>query len=423
MIGIPKINPVADVVVTEPEVDQLDNGIEVYGFNGGANDVIKMDVIFSAGRWTEQKPLSAAATSALIKSGTHEESAFDLEEKIDYLGSTIKASAGYNGFTLSIYCMTRYLEESLKIFQRILFQGTFPERELNIYKSNSLARLKVNLLKNDYVGDMAFKKMLFGEDHPYGYETTAESIDSLDREAIRDYYKNNFTLENCFIGLAGKYGRTEIDLINKYLGQKEAWSGKSNIVASHDWTMTPASQLKVVEKLKDSVQASIYIGMPSIERKHEDYQSLSFLNLIYGGYFGSRLMKNIREDKGMTYGIYSYIQHYKHAAAFIINTETGIEYADACIDEIYAEMERLRHQQIGEKELRKARNYMMGRLLDQVDGPFNSAGTFFGLKSHNIPLSYIHETVNALKDADPEVLMSVAQKYFDKEGMYEVVVK
>jgi predicted Zn-dependent peptidase len=423
MIAFPEIKPVAELKITEPEVHRLDNGIEVFSFSGSTNEVVKLDMVFDAGRWMEKYPLSASATAALMKSGTDKDSAFELEGQIDFLGSTIKASAGYNGFTLSLYCMTRHLESSLKIFARILHQGMFPESEIELYKINRQARLKVNLLKNDYVGDMIFKEMLFGPDHPYGYTTTANFIEALNREKIVSYYRDQLRMDNCFIGLAGNFKQGDLDLLNRYLGQAEAWPVHASPERALQHTAKASANMQRTEYLKDSVQASIFIGGLSLGKKHEDYFALSLLNLIYGGYFGSRLMKNIREEKGLTYGIYSYIQQYKHAAAFIINTETALEYVDQCLHEIYAEMERLRQQPIDDKELSKARNYIMGRLLDQVDGPFKSADTFQGLKSHGIPLSFLSETVSALGQLDADTLMHTAQKYFRREAMYEVIVK
>lgn len=420
---IPEIKPVEAIRLTEPEVYEMDNGLPLYAFNGAANEILKFEMIFDAGRWAESAPLSAAATAAMFKSGTDSRAAFEIETSIDFLGSTLKASAGYNSFTVSLYCMTRHLEAGLELLVDTLFNGNFPEQELNIYKVNALSRLKVNQRKNDYVGDMLFKELLFGPDHPYGYRTTAERVEGVDREALLDYYTRELLYTNCILGLSGRFGREEVDLINKYIGQAAAWSSKAADRMPHHHLAVPSGDKHLTQSLQDSVQASIYIGAPTISRKDPDFHTLSLLNLVYGGYFGSRLMKNIREDKGLTYGIYSYIQQYRHAAAFIINTDTAVEYVPQCLDEIYAEMDRLIQQPIDSGELRKARNYLMGRLLDQVDGPFKSASTFLGLRTHDIPLSYIKEKEKALMAIGPDALQDAARKYFRREEMYEVIVK
>ena len=419
---LPEIKPVVSLEFQEPESFVLDNGIELYGFNGSTNDILKLSVIFDSGRWTESNPLSASVCSELFKSGVSEKSAFEIEESIDYLGSTIKASAGYNSFTVSLYCLTRNLEPCLQILVQLLNDTIFPEDELELAKTNRLSRLKVNQMKNDYVGDMLFKEVMFGNQHPYGYVTTKKMINDVNRDDVLNFYSNNLNYKICLLGLAGKFGSTEIDLINKYLGNQDYWKHSGHI-NTQSWDTHPSSEKIHIKELPDSVQASIYIGKDCIQRDHEDYFGFSFLTMIYGGYFGSRLMNNIREEKGLTYGIYSYIQNYRNASVFCINTETATENIGQCLHEIYFEMERLKNQPIEQEELLKARNYMLGRMLDQVDGPFKSAGTFIGLKSHGLEVTFLRKMEYYLKNVEPSHLQDLAQKYFVKDDLYEVVVR
>ncbi|MEZ5003216.1 MAG: pitrilysin family protein [Chitinophagales bacterium] len=419
---IPAVKTVASIQFTEPEVYTLDNGLEVFGFNGAGNDVIKVDLIFSSGRWTENKPLVSAFCSDLLKSGTKDQSAFDLAERIDFLGGTLKSSAGYNSFTLSLYCLTRHLEACLQILLPVLNDTIFPENEIVLTQQKRLSKLKINQLKNDYVGDMAFKEMLFGPNHPYGYVTTADMIKSIDQNDIIEYYYHQLNPSLCYVGLAGKYGTAEIDLLNKYLGNKDNWQ-KGLAETVPNWEIESSQKQKRYIELPDSVQASIYIGNRTIERSHIDYIPFALLNMVFGGYFGSRLMSNLREDKGLTYGVYSYNQNYKYGAAFIINTETALKHLKTCLKEIYFEMDRLKDQLIPEDELLMAGNYLLGRLLDQVDGPFKLSNTFMSLKGHGLSLDYFKQMEKTIKSINPEQLLETAQKYFIKENMFEVVVK
>jgi len=421
--AMPPIAPPAPIQVTEPETYMLDNGIEVFGFNGAVNEILKVDLIFDAGRWAETHPLTSSVCSGLIKSGTASVNALEMETQIDFLGSTIKASAGYNNFSVSVYCMTVHLEKCLIILQDILHKTVFPEKEIELDKVKRNARLRVNERKNDYVGDMVFKEALFGNEHPYGYTTTSSAIDNISQDQLIEYYRSALTPVNCMIGISGNYKPKEIDLLNKYLGDASDWQDKNSVPVTKTWTTAPSDLRKIERELKDSVQASLFVGTHSIERLHPDFKALSFTNLIYGGYFGSRLMKNIREDKGLTYGIYSYIQNYKHASAFIVNTETAVENVDQCLHEIYAEMDRLREEAVGDQEILIARNYVLGRMLDQVDGPFKSASTFMGLKSHDIPLSFIKDIELAVRGFTAEDLQATADKYLQKGNMYEIVIK
>lgn len=419
---IPNIKPVASIQFQEPEVYKLDNGLEVFGFNGAGNDIIKVDLIFSTGRWTENKALVAAFCSELIKSGTKDKTAFDIAEGIDFLGGTLKASAGYNSFSISLYCLTRYLDPCLQLLVTILNDTIFPEKDIEMARQKRLAKLNINQLKNDYVGDMAFKEMLFGKNHPYGYVTTADMINAVNKNDLIEYYHKQLNSDICYVGIAGKFNQNEIDLLNKYLGNKDNWK-KGLAQNIPNWTIESSKEHKKYIDLPDSVQASIYVGNVSISRKHEDYIYFAMLNMVYGGYFGSRLMSNLREDKGLTYGVYSYTQNYKYGAAFIINTETALKHLKTCLKEIYFEMNRLKEQLIPNDELLMASNYLLGRLLDQVDGPFKSSSTFLSLKGHDLSFDYLKKMETTIQNITSEQLLETAQKYFIQENMFEVVAK
>ena len=421
-ISIPDIQPVASLQLQEVDKFELDNGINIFGFNGANNDVLKIDLVFNSGRWTESKPLQALFCSGLIKSGNAQRSAYVISESIDFLGSTISASSGYNSFSLHLYCLTRHLESCLKLLIEILNDTSFPENEIKLKKAQSLSALKTNQLKNDYVADMIFKEQLYGSNHPYGYKTTEHAIQSIHRADLLAYYKGGLSQNICYICVAGKYAQKEIDLLNRYLGNNDNWN-KSKELKQPNWEIKCGKNKKIETRLPNSVQASLFIGNISIERKHKDYFTFALLNMIYGGYFGSRLMSNLREDKGLTYGVYSYNQNFKYSSAFIINTETAIEHVNRCLKEIYFEMTRLKEELIPEEELNMARNYLLGRLLDQVDGPFKSASTFLGLKGHGLTFDYLKNMENKLNNINPKQLLNCAQQYLEEEDLFEVVVK
>jgi predicted Zn-dependent peptidase len=420
--SFPLIQSPTNIQFLEPEVYALDNGIAVYGFNGARKDIVKVSLLFDAGRWAESVDLSASFCANLIKSGTKQYTAYALEEAIDFSGSTIKTSAGYNSFTIDLFCLTRYLKDCLPILVDVLNNTTFPESEIEHSRSKRLASLKVNELKNDFVGEMTFKQLLFGDQHPYGYTTTIERIEAVDRAAILNYYTSRLHQNKCTISIAGKYSSNEIDLLNRYLGNHDYWN-KTVAENTASWKIEPSKEKKKVLSIPKSVQASINIGNITIDRTHPDAFNFAFLNMIYGGYFGSRLMTNIREEKGLTYGIYSYIQKHKHASAFIINTDTAIENIDECLKEIYFEMTRLKEELIGEEEMLKARNYYLGRMLDQADGPFKVQDTFMSLKNHGLSFDFLKKMVHSIQTMEAISLQKTAEKYFNTEEMFEVIVQ
>ncbi len=418
---IPTIHNIEHIVFSHPEKLSLSNQIPIFGFNDAKIDILRIDLVFDSGRWTEPAPLVAEMVAKLFKSGTAELSSFQLNEHIDFYGTTIKASAGYNTFNVQLFCMNRFLEPSLKLLMTCLQSIIFPENEIEILKKNSIAKLKVNLEKNDYVADLTFKKIIFGEHHPYGYAVNEETISTIEQKTLLDFYTNELTADNCTIFLAGNYQNEELKLLDQYIGQ---WQTKKKSISTpkhvlSDLTTLPKNTLVVNEK---SVQASIIIGKRSIQKNHPDYAALVLLNTILGGYFGSRLMSNIREEKGLTYGIYSGISTLKYDAVFSIQTDTNVEKKQECLNEIYFELERLCKELISDDEIKLARNYLLGKFLTRTDGAFNQIELYKSYYIENVNISKFEEFVNTIRQTDALSLQQLANQYLSKDSMFEVVV-
>jgi predicted Zn-dependent peptidase len=173
--------------------------------------------------------------------------------------------------------------------------------------------------------------------------------------------------------------------------------------------------------MPDSVQSSVRIGCISIAKNHADFPELNILNTVFGGYFGSRLMRNIREDKGYTYGIHSYITHFEHASYFVIDTEVGNEVCKAAMDEIYHELETMRTVQVTGEELLTVKNYMLGSLLRATDGPFNRISAIRNSVLSGLDEMYFTRLVDAIKHITPERLKDLSNIYFANENMQEVI--
>lgn len=418
---IPQIHTIDTISFPKPEIITLKNNLKVFGFNGTKNDIFRMDLVFNSGRWTEPAKLISETAARLLKSGTAKLSSFELSEQIDFYGSTIKTSAGYNTFTVSLYCMNRFLEPSLELLKTCLTEIIFPVNEVELFQKNSIAKLKVSQEKNDYIADVVFKKSVFGDEHPYGYETTEERIKNITQSLLLQFYKQDIQPTNCTVFIAGKYGDNELYLIDKYLG---GWNQEQGIRNQDNKIIeTIQSDNKKIRITKEkSVQASIIIGKEFFNKHHEDYASFVLLNTIFGGYFGSRLMSNIREDKGLTYGIHSGLSTLKHSGIFSIQTDTNLENLEVCLREIYMEIERLQNELIPQEEITLARNYLLGKFLGRTDGPFNQIEVFKSYFIEGLDINKFEEFVETIKHTDALSLQRLAQDYLHKDSMYEVVV-
>ena len=298
--------------------------------------------------------------------------------------------------------------------------ATFPQEELDIHLQNKKQKFHVNNQKVANVARKRFVELLFGEKHPYGINVKEMDFDVINRELLKKFYLNYYRANSCKIILAGKVSEDVYTLLDEHFG-------------GNDWLATNSLEVKPIEITSamereqliykdDALQSAIRIGKVLFNKTHPDYQSLLVLNTIFGGYFGSRLMSNIREDKGYTYGIGSGIASLKHSGYFFISTEVGVEVSKKAIDEIYMELKRIQTELVHEEELELVKNYMLGTFLRSVDGPFALAERFKGIMEYDLGYDYFDRYIATIKSISASKLKELAAIYLDKDSMIELIV-
>ncbi|HRI19724.1 MAG TPA: pitrilysin family protein, partial [Panacibacter sp.] len=346
----------------------LDNGVPVYAVDAGETDVLQIEWVFYAGNWYEDKNIVAATTNYMLKNGTKNKSAFAVNEHFEYYGAYLNRSCYNETATLTLHCLNRHVNTLLPVVAELLTESILPEEELTTYKQNQQQKLEVSLKKCEFVAGREIDKLLFGFNHPYGIYTCKEDYDALQREELLQFYKQYYTYGNCILFVAGKLPADIQEQLNNNFGQLP-FNRQSVSVVMHE--PRPAAEKKHhIINDENGVQSAIRIARPFPNRHHPDFIKVQVLNNIFGGYFGSRLMSNIREDKGYTYGIHSYLQNHIQQSAWLVSTEAGRDVSGATITEIYKEMERLCKEPVQEDELHLVRNYMIGSILGDLDGPF-----------------------------------------------------
>lgn len=418
----PQIHDAVEFEYKLPPINkrQLDNGLPLYWLDAGVQDVVEIDWIFPAGLWYEQKPAVAHATAGLIKNGTSKHSAEQIHESLEFYGAQLKANAGNDFASLSLYCLTKHLPSLLPIVLEVLSDAVFPEQEVEIHKQNAIQRLLVNLRKCEFVANQRIDALLFGEFHPYGRYSKKEKIEAVHREDLVTFYKEYYNLANVKIFMGGKVGEKEVGIINDIFGkvQLEKRPVKEEVFSAP----APSQRIHKVSNDPNGVQGAIRIGRLFPNRHHPDYTPMVVLNTLFGGYFGSRLMSNIREDKGYTYGIYSSLTPEMNGGSLVIHTETGRDVVESAIKEIYHEMEVLCSEAASEEELLLVKNYLLGGLLGDLDGPFSILQRWRTLILNGFNEDYFNNNIRIYKTIDAGYLKSLAQKYFEVKDFYEVVV-
>jgi zinc protease len=398
----------------------LDNGVEVYAVNAGTQEVLSLELVFSAGNWFEQQNNIAAATNYLIKNGTKNRTAFQLNEHFDYYGSHLSRGCYNETANIVLHCIDRHFATHLPVIAEMITDAIYPQHELDIYKQNMQQRLTVNLKKCDFVAGRLIDEYVFGKDHPYGVYSNKEDYDALQQEQLQDYYKKYYTEGKCIIFAAGLLPANFEQELNKTIGQLPL--NKKEIPAILH-PVTPADEKKYrIANDPNGVQGAIRLAQPFPNRHHPDFQPVQVLNTLFGGFFGSRLMSNIREDKGYTYGIHSYILNHISTTAWMVSTEAGRDVSEATITEIYNEMKDLREELVDEEELQLVKNYLIGTILGDLDGPFHIIGRWKNLILNGLDENYFYQSVNIIKTISAKELQALANKYLHPEKFYELVV-
>lgn len=398
----------------------LDNGIPVYSIDAGAQDVLMVEWVFHAGNWYEEKNIVAATANFLLKNGTRNKTAFAINEHFEFHGAYLNRSCYNETATITLHCLTKHLAELLPVVAELIMESIFPEEELAIYKQNQKQRLEVNLKKCDFIANRLIDEYVYGFHHPYGRYTSTLDYDQLQRDELLAFYNKFYSSGKCLVFVAGKPPADLAKQLNHSIGGLPL---NQVAIPEQTYNQQPADIKKynIVNDM-NGVQGAIRIARPFFNRHHPDFAKVQVLNNIFGGFFGSRLMSNIREDKGYTYGIHSYLQNHIHNSAWMISTEAGRDVCEATIEEVYKEMKILCNEAVNENEMNLVRNYMIGSLLGDLDGPFQIIARWKNYILNNLGDSFFYESIRTVQTITADEVQALAQKYLNPDDFYELVV-
>ena len=414
----PAFRQVNDINFIKPTANNLANGIPVYTINAGETELVRIEFIFENVNWDVRQPLQAVAVNGLINNGTKTLTAKEIAEKIDYYGAFLQTDYSADHTTITLYSLTKHLPSVLPIVWSILNESVFPQHELDIYKQTQKQKLQVSLQKNDYLARKTFAHAIFGNT-AYGSDINLADYDQLQQQDLLAYYKAAFQPKNCTVVVAGKFVNEDFKVLDQVFGGQ--WNNAAEFSKiSFQFPVSKGEDL-YIEK-PEALQSAIRMGNLSINRTHEDFPALQILNCVFGGYFGSRLMNNIREDKGYTYGIGSGIASLKHAGYLFLATEVGADVCANALTEIEKEINLLRTDLIGDEELGLVRNYMLGSLLGSLENAFSHADKFKNIYFAGLDYSYYDNYINTVKNITAEELKVIANRYLDWNAMTRVVV-
>jgi zinc protease len=398
----------------------LDNGVPVYTVDAGTQEVFQLELVFYAGNSFEKQKAVAGATNFLLKNGTSTKTAFEINEAFEYYGAHCARACYNETAVINLSSLSKHLDKLLPVVKEMITDSIFLEEELATYKQNSKQRLSVSLKKSEFVAARLIDAYVYGEQHPYGTYTNPEDLDALNTAQLKEFFNQYYVNGSCVIFVSGKLPADLKEQLNNNFG---GLSLKANNEALPAINPQPATEKKYrINNDAEGVQGAIRIARHFPNRHHPDFMKVMVLNTLFGGYFGSRLMSNIREDKGYTYGIHSYVQNHLQQTAWLISTEAGKDVSEATVEEVYKEMKLLREELVDEEELLLVRNYLIGTILGDLDGPFQIMGRWKNIILNKLDEKYFYDSVHIIKTITAEEIRELAKKYLNPEDFYELIV-
>lgn len=414
----PEFNGVENINLLKPEYKKLANGCNLYSFNSGGQDLVRIEWIFGNLRFDPKKPLLNVAVNTMLTDGTGELTAAQIADKIDFYGAFLQVDYSYDHSQVTLYTLTKHLSQTLPVIKDVITNSIFPQKELETFVRNQQQKLQVSLQKNDFVARRVFNKALNGETI-YGLAAEPADFQSLKRDDLLVHFKQMYQPTNCTIIIAGKTDELALNLLTKTF--EDGWATTIPVDNTQP-ELTPSVERFFYTEKKGALQSAIRIGTPFINRTHPDFPAMQVLNTVFGGYFGSRLMANIREDKGYTYGIGSGMSSFKQTGSFFIASEVGADVCQSAVNEIEKEISLLKTELIPDEELSLVRNYMLGSLLGSLENVFSHADKFKNLYFAGLDYDYYERYTNTVKNVTAQELQALANKYWDFTQFYKVIV-
>jgi Predicted Zn-dependent peptidases len=418
-ITAPSVNEIKSFNLVEASKQKLSNDINIYKLIDYNTEVVKIEWIFAAGNWFQKSPLIAFAVNNMLIEGSEKYTSAAISETIELYGGQLGYNVDKDNAYVSIVCLQKYLPEILPVIEDIIKRATFPEQELELFRTKHKQQFLVEQSKVRNIARSVHSSMMFGNEHPYGYMITENDFDNLNQQELLDFFRQYYTAGNCKIIVSGYCSDSVLTLINKHFGGTD-WLNTGTI-SLPGFKALPASELKKYIEKPEAVQSAVRIGKPLFNRLHPDFIGMTVLNCVLGGYFGSRLMKKIREEKGYTYGISSLLVEFQNAGYLAIVSELGADVTLAAIEDIYNEINVLRTESIPDEELNRVKNTMLGDMIRMFDGPFAQADSLISLLEYDLGYDYYHTVIETIKSIDSKSLQTLAGKYLDPESFYQVI--
>lgn len=412
----PEIRPVSPPRVPRYELHATPCGAPLYTIHNSSQGVVRVSFVFRAGTSYQDLPFSASAVVNTLTEGTQKFSAREIAEGLDFVGSYFDANIDRDWAVVTFCSLKKFTHQTLDIAEEVILRPTFPEREIASYCAKRKEQLRVQRSKPEQLSRELFGKALFGANHPYGITSDESHYDNLSSEALRNFYLAHYNSSSAFAVICGDFGEEVQQRVATILEGLPKGTLPERLVPPAE----PTAFMK--QPLEGAVQSSIKIGIPLFERSHPDFIPLQILATAMGGYFGSRLMQNLREEHGYTYGAYAAMINLDRAGYFVMSADVASEHTEAAIDEMFGELEKIASEPMSKEELEIVRKIIVGDAMRVFDGPFGVADVTIENIQNGESNDYTDRFLARVAEITPSELQEVAARYLKKNACVVTII-
>ncbi len=400
----PEIHSVDTIDFVKPKVFDLTSNTRLFCMTNVPNETAKFELYFDAGTIRGKNEM-ASFVNGLLLSGTKNKTSIAINEEINALGGFMEQGVSNENAVISVYALRENILSIARILQDAIQHCCFDEHEFEQLKKERRQQFRVNMEKVSVLAQRSLRQRLFSNSEAYSTVSREEDFDALQLQDLKTFHLDHYLNGLNKLVLVGNFSQDDIDAFMDIFG---GWSIQRQPEYEKDFVNLKG--YAHTEK-EGAVQTAVRLGRQLFNKQHPDYLDFLVLQTILGDYFGSRLMSNIREDKGYTYGIGSMIGELQESGYFLIATEVGKDVRDATLKEIRYEFERLRTELVGREELDLVKNYMLGQLLKSADGPYSMMDLFLSVEHVPEGLEFYNRSIRHIHDITPEKIQSLAQRY------------
>jgi predicted Zn-dependent peptidase len=406
----PALKEIDHINFVAPTKHSVSGRVDLYHMKEVPNETSRFELYFDAGK---AKGIDSIAgfVNGLLLSGTPDKNSIEINSQINTLGGFLESGISVENATISMYCLKENLIPILDIVLDAIQNVSFIEKEVNEFLADRKVGHNVSLEKVGFLAQREFQERLFASNDVYSKALKLSDFETITIDKLKAFHSENYLNGLEKVVIVGDLDAAEI---NSIIESTKPFVNSKELSFATD--LSHESGSFTVPK-EGALQCAVRIGRILFNKNHEDYLDFLILNTIFGDYFGSRLMSNIREDKGYTYGIGTMVAELNHTGYFMIATEVGKDVLEPTLKEIKFELNRLQTELVGEDELQLVRNYMLGQLLKSADGPYAMTDLFLSVEVHGKDLEFYNLALSKIQNITAERIQELANKYLNWEDM------